>query len=387
MALGSLQAADFSDDFFVEEVGSEEEGGSKRRIMSVELALQREYAYVAKVAKLQLELQQNTHVPLQVPPSTSEHKVNGKPASKNLSCLAPLELQQPYAKQAQPSENLSQSPACLNYHNKPLRIRPSDNFSSLPRPQLHQSCPKQTLQIQPSDHLMALQPAQPRPSHPIQPLQIQPSDNLSTLPQSQRQDSYHKQAVKIPHTDDHMKVPPLQPQQFASNQTLQIKQSQNLTCLPPQQAQQSYAKQGLCIQAARNPIYIPPPQLPQHISRQIPLVKKAGMFCKACQIPCTGPLHYKQHCRGRKHRARVEEFKMLKRGHKNNGGSRVVKPFWCDICRVQSTDEYGFSLHLNGKKHAICVQAINNARAAQVVVGETSIGGGHGRYALALETA
>ncbi|KAI3942019.1 hypothetical protein MKX01_030265 [Papaver californicum] len=104
----------------------------------------------------------------------------------------------------------------------------------------------------------------------------------------------------------------------------------NLTCSSPQPEQQSYVPQTV------------------------------NLWCKVCQVPCSGAFNFKQHCEGRKHTQKKRKIEGLK--HLNNcEDKKGLGPVLCDICSVPCTDGSAYRQHLDGKKHAACLKAFNKA--------------------------
>ncbi|MCL7023434.1 hypothetical protein MKW94_014282 [Papaver nudicaule] len=86
--------------------------------------------------------------------------------------------------------------------------------------------------------------------------------------------------------------------------------------------------------------------LPQKVKPQY--YQKNPLFCKDCEVLCSGVKTLKMHYRGKRHATVV----MLKRKHNANGGRELV----CEICLVPCTDEDSLRRHLSGKKHAANVE-------------------------------
>ncbi|PIA62939.1 hypothetical protein AQUCO_00200748v1 [Aquilegia coerulea] len=98
-----------------------------------------------------------------------------------------------------------------------------------------------------------------------------------------------------------------------------------------------------------------PPKLRQSHSQNALQVQPV-IFCKECNVMCSGALNLMQHYQGKKHKARVEELKM------NNGVKMGIEPVMCEVCNIQCMSEYNYREHLTGKKHASCLQAIEASR-------------------------
>ncbi|KAK9278596.1 hypothetical protein L1049_028168 [Liquidambar formosana] len=67
-------------------------------------------------------------------------------------------------------------------------------------------------------------------------------------------------------------------------------------------------------------------------------------FCKVCQVPCSGPFNFKQHLRGRQHKANMKHSR-------EDGRKQANQQQRCELCEISCMDEYALKLHLNGQKH------------------------------------
>ncbi|RZC87475.1 hypothetical protein C5167_036014 [Papaver somniferum] len=85
-----------------------------------------------------------------------------------------------------------------------------------------------------------------------------------------------------------------------------------------------------------NPAYLVSQKVKQHIYQKNPL------YCKDCDVLCSGAKALKMHCRGKRH------VTVVKRKKNGTGGRELV----CEVCLVGFTDRDSLRLHLSGKKHA-----------------------------------
>ncbi|KAI3858972.1 hypothetical protein MKW98_028705, partial [Papaver atlanticum] len=85
-----------------------------------------------------------------------------------------------------------------------------------------------------------------------------------------------------------------------------------------------------------NPAYPVSQKVKQHIYQKNPL------YCKDCDVLCSGAKALKMHCRGKRH------VTVVKRKKNATGGRELV----CEVCLVGFTDRDSLRLHLSGKKHA-----------------------------------
>ncbi|XP_063938308.1 uncharacterized protein LOC108193574 isoform X1 [Daucus carota subsp. sativus] len=94
------------------------------------------------------------------------------------------------------------------------------------------------------------------------------------------------------------------------------------------------------------------PQLPQE--NYIAIDSSGNMFCKLCEVPCTGPFCLKQHLKGHKHKAKLHLLKM----DRKNGGEQVNTQLRCDLCQILCPHEDALKLHYQGQKHKARLQAL-----------------------------
>ncbi|KAI3905781.1 hypothetical protein MKW92_028607, partial [Papaver armeniacum] len=86
-----------------------------------------------------------------------------------------------------------------------------------------------------------------------------------------------------------------------------------------------------------NPAYPVSQKVKQHIYQKNPL------YCKDCDVLCSGAKALKMHCRGKRH------VTVVKRKKNAIGGREELV---CEVCLVGFTDRDSLRLHLSGKKHA-----------------------------------
>ncbi|ONK72648.1 uncharacterized protein A4U43_C04F21580 [Asparagus officinalis] len=72
-------------------------------------------------------------------------------------------------------------------------------------------------------------------------------------------------------------------------------------------------------------------------------------WCNICQVPCMNDFSYKQHCQGKKHKAKWEETF----GNSKEAEMKRHKLLWCNECSILCVNELALSQHLVGKKHTI----------------------------------
>ncbi|KAK4568131.1 hypothetical protein RGQ29_003771 [Quercus rubra] len=72
-----------------------------------------------------------------------------------------------------------------------------------------------------------------------------------------------------------------------------------------------------------------------------------NLFCKICQVQCSGAFNLEQHFKGRKHKAKVEELEL----NRKYGGEKANQLQCCELCKVTCMNETLLKLHLQGKKH------------------------------------
>lgn len=81
-------------------------------------------------------------------------------------------------------------------------------------------------------------------------------------------------------------------------------------------------------------------------------------YCEVCKISCAGPLTYKEHLEGSRHKKKEQAQKAAETGKEATGtkGSHGSGPhrgtsFKCDLCSVSCTGTDAYSAHLRGVKH------------------------------------
>lgn len=83
-------------------------------------------------------------------------------------------------------------------------------------------------------------------------------------------------------------------------------------------------------------------------------------YCEVCKISCAGPLTYKEHLEGSRHKKKEQAQKAESKESSSGGsGSSSFKPslpargtvFKCDLCSVSCTGTDAYSAHLRGVKH------------------------------------
>ena len=72
-----------------------------------------------------------------------------------------------------------------------------------------------------------------------------------------------------------------------------------------------------------------------------------NLFCKICQVQCSSAFNLKQHFKGRKHKAKVEELEL----NRKYGGGKANQLQCCELCKVICMDETLLKQHFQGKKH------------------------------------
>lgn len=74
-------------------------------------------------------------------------------------------------------------------------------------------------------------------------------------------------------------------------------------------------------------------------------------WCNICKLNCESFANLKVHCRGRKHRAKLEEIR--------TGKTKIPVPksemLWCKECNIPCTTEMALAQHRAGKKHMTTV--------------------------------
>ncbi|KAJ7978470.1 Zinc finger RNA-binding protein [Quillaja saponaria] len=99
-----------------------------------------------------------------------------------------------------------------------------------------------------------------------------------------------------------------------------------------------------------------PSQQPQKINGNLIYKSQAdNLCCKVCQVYCSGPFNFKQHLRGHKHKAKLQELEFRK---KNGGEVAVTQRKWCELCKVSCMNESLLEMHLQGQKHKAKVQEL-----------------------------
>lgn len=102
--------------------------------------------------------------------------------------------------------------------------------------------------------------------------------------------------------------------------------------------------------------YLPPKQ-PQPSNSHVTIDPVGNFFCKACQVPCSGPENLKQHLKGHKHKAKMQWMQMSKR----EGEGREGTPR-CELCQVWCTNGDALEMHLNDKNHQAKVRELEYGR-------------------------
>lgn len=82
--------------------------------------------------------------------------------------------------------------------------------------------------------------------------------------------------------------------------------------------------------------------------QQHDISNRSDTFCKICKVSCSGPSNYKQHIRGKKHRAMLHSPKLNKNAAV--GPTKNQQPR-CNLCQIVCIDHTSLQLHLNGQKH------------------------------------
>lgn len=101
------------------------------------------------------------------------------------------------------------------------------------------------------------------------------------------------------------------------------------------------------------------PHKPQPPQENYIVVDSSGnMFCKLCEVPCSGPFCLKQHLKGHKHKAKLQLLKM----DRKNGGEQGNKQPRCDLCQILCTNEDGLKMHYQGQKHKAKLQALETGQ-------------------------
>lgn len=90
----------------------------------------------------------------------------------------------------------------------------------------------------------------------------------------------------------------------------------------------------------------------------IAIDSSGNMFCKLCEVPCTGPFCLKQHLKGHKHKAKLQ---MLKTDRKT-GGEQENKQLRCDLCQIVCSHEDALKMHYQGQKHKARLQALEGGQ-------------------------
>ncbi|XP_059644701.1 uncharacterized protein LOC132286386 [Cornus florida] len=92
----------------------------------------------------------------------------------------------------------------------------------------------------------------------------------------------------------------------------------------------------------------PPPQQPRPSHNNYIKTDQKGIFiCKVCEVPCSGASNFKQHLKGQKHKARLQQLQLSREEGKEKKDQRP----WCQLCQIGCPDEDALQMHLKGQKH------------------------------------
>ncbi|XP_058228036.1 uncharacterized protein LOC131336265 [Rhododendron vialii] len=115
---------------------------------------------------------------------------------------------------------------------------------------------------------------------------------------------------------------------------------------------------GIKRKATTSNLQYRPPKQPQPSNNNFVTVDPLGnFFCKACQVPCSGPDCLKQHLKGHKHKAKMQCLQMSKREGRGKEGA-----LHCELCQIWCTDGDALEMHLKGKSHQAKVQELEYGR-------------------------
>ncbi|KAJ9677489.1 hypothetical protein PVL29_022467 [Vitis rotundifolia] len=82
--------------------------------------------------------------------------------------------------------------------------------------------------------------------------------------------------------------------------------------------------------------------------------QRDDLFCKVCQVPCSGANSLKQHLLGQKHKDRLQNLTPSM----NIGEEGAKQRLWCELCKIWCMNKNSFKDHLKGKKHQSRAQAM-----------------------------
>ena len=78
-----------------------------------------------------------------------------------------------------------------------------------------------------------------------------------------------------------------------------------------------------------------------------PETRTDDLFCKICQVPCSGLKSLKQHLRGQKHRDRLQNLTPSTYTAEEGAKQRL----WCELCKIWCMNKISLEDHLKGQKH------------------------------------
>ncbi|XP_037530582.1 zinc finger RNA-binding protein [Nematolebias whitei] len=74
-------------------------------------------------------------------------------------------------------------------------------------------------------------------------------------------------------------------------------------------------------------------------------------YCDICKISCAGPLTYREHNEGQKHKKKEAALKAGTQSGTNNGPRGVQTQLRCELCDVSCTGVDAYAAHIRGAKH------------------------------------
>ncbi|KAL3537226.1 hypothetical protein ACH5RR_000592 [Cinchona calisaya] len=89
--------------------------------------------------------------------------------------------------------------------------------------------------------------------------------------------------------------------------------------------------------------HLPNRRLQSYHSSNVP-----NIFCKICEVSCTGSVSYRNHVRGHKHKAKLRFMQLSGNVVVTQNTGQQPK---CNVCKIFCSDQNNLDLHLKGQKH------------------------------------
>ncbi|XP_059644345.1 uncharacterized protein LOC132286097 isoform X2 [Cornus florida] len=328
----------------------------RKNVMSVDLAIQRELAYWKKLKSLQL-LADVVPMPLHVPSSIpSPSPLRGRNWDSNSSLNLVPSSSSPRLSST-PSRNTSSRPGPSSISSASLVQGPLyqvSSSSSRPSPWLAQK------HILSSSLSLVSSPSNLAPSSTLNPRPaLVPSRILSSRPGRSPnlvQSSFNQvsSSNSSPSSNLNPRLP-LVPSRIPSPR---LGQRSNPSPTPrplpkpgyirgpsswmrPRPSLSSTKRKASTCNLQRLPPQQPRPSHSNHIKTD-----QEGLFiCDSCKVPCSGALNFKQHQKGQKHKAKLQQLQLSREEDKEE---KDLRP-WCELCQIWCIDEDSLQMHLKGQ--------------------------------------